>query len=58
MTKIPVHILRTPVLGGAALNTLPADLRIPSLADILPYAPSMDRAFTLPGGPEQRINYD
>ncbi len=55
----PIVILRTPALGGAALNTLPADLWIPSLEDILPYAPFKDHSeAVMPYGPAKRIGYD
>lgn len=59
VTLAVVHGAR---LGGGATNTLPADVQAPSLADLLPYAPRVDRAdfsaWTCNDTcPQQRINY-
>lgn len=57
--KLPTVIVLSPALGGAALNSLSVDYSIPSLADILPYAPRRDRAdLDLVGQPQARVGYD
>lgn len=59
--KLPVVIVLSPALGGTALGKLPADWFIPTLADILPYAPPTDRSQVQDDWsqePPARVGYD
>lgn len=62
--KLPQVIVYGERLGGGATNTLPEGWVIPSLADILPYAPKLDRSelasdnpFILSCAPATRTGY-
>lgn len=58
MSKLPTVVVHGAALGGAALVPLPEDCNAPSLADILPYAPSIDRSELIePLRPAERIGY-